>query len=131
MFLSLCLAFLPGGSALAEESVGAPMKVTITPQGCEAYKAARAPAGADYTPGVDVNGRPVAPADLPDERAGGPPPRIPITIEVPAVKGAGWQTEIKLFTLYLDLETGKITGPDGEPFPMPGPVDIEAACRRH
>ena len=52
----------------ATASRGAERTIAVARSDCELAVRYVAPAGVDYQPGVDVNGRPVAPADLDDHR---------------------------------------------------------------
>jgi hypothetical protein len=54
--------------------------IAIARSDCELAVRYVAPAGVDYQPGVDVNGRPVAPADLDDGRRLQRPESIPVII---------------------------------------------------
>ncbi len=52
----------------ATASRAAERMIAIARSDCELAVRYVSPAGVDYRPGVDVNGRPVAPADLDDQR---------------------------------------------------------------
>lgn len=54
--------------------------IAIARSDCDLAVRYVAPAGVDYQPGVDVNGRPVAPADLDDGRRLQLPESIPVFI---------------------------------------------------
>jgi hypothetical protein len=53
---------------IAATASAAERTIAIARSDCELAVRYVAPAGVDYQPGVDVNGRPVAPADLDDHR---------------------------------------------------------------
>jgi hypothetical protein len=54
--------------------------IAVARSNCELAVRYVAPAGVDYQPGVDVNGRPVAPADLDDDHRLQLPESIPVLV---------------------------------------------------
>lgn len=64
----------------ATTSRAAERTIAIARSDCELAVRYVAPAGVDYQPGVDVNGRPVAPADLDDDQRLQLPESIPVII---------------------------------------------------
>ena len=73
VFLSSALCLLSSGSYAAENSP------TIDPAVCRALTKHEPDANVNYQPGVDVHGKPVAPADL----AGAQKMQLPQTITIP------------------------------------------------
>jgi len=98
----------PGGV-----SVGADGRMVMSSWVCAALAGVTpAVAGADYVPGVDVNGDPVAPADLPNSA---PPPALenfPIEIDVNLRKRFGVSAASRFFRGTATV--GLVTVRDGE-----------------
>jgi len=65
---------------MAAPASAAERTIAVARSDCELAVRYVAPAGVDYQPGVDVNGRPVAPADLDDGRRLQLPESIPVII---------------------------------------------------
>ena len=103
----------------------------VTPQ-----PGARAVAGADYVPGVDVRGNPVAPADLaiaprftlPEELV------LPVTPDVFTFLGRApprglEQLRVNVGELRIRLSDGRATF-NGQPLGPTADADLVAACRQ-
>lgn len=78
LILMLPVFGLPGAAAVAD-SASSLSATSLSPAACEALTRHTPDAGVAYQPGVDVNGKPVAPADLP----GAPQMQLPKTITIP------------------------------------------------
>ena len=65
---------------MAAPASAAERTIAVARSDCELAVRYVAPAGVDYQPGVDVDGRPVAPADLDDGRRLQLPESIPVII---------------------------------------------------
>lgn len=119
--------------AKESEATPATPQVVVTERECRYLARHRAAADVEYKPGVDVRGRPVAPADL----GGSPRLAIPdrIVIDVPiniferlgrtAPKGLG-DTATQLGQIVL--EGNRLTF-NGEPLSDPALDAVAAACR--
>lgn len=87
-------------------------------------------ADVEYKPGVDLKGRPVAPADLPPET---PPPaeEVRVALKRNVVIGTGGlgASEIVVGEVAVDLASGKAML-NGKPVDQAFQSDIIAACRR-
>lgn len=82
-----------------------------------------------YKPGVDVHGKPVAPADLPSSGGGQDQVKVALKRNLPVgVAGLG-ASEIVVGEVKVDLLTGKATL-DGKPLEAGLQSDILAACAR-
>lgn len=137
VILAVALAPLsPGRAADIEASSGAP---PVTREQCRALAAYRPGAGAAYTPGVDVHGKPVAPADLPDSGAGalGLPPVVEFDIKVnPFAYGSAaqgnaalGQTAFPVGHVAIDTRSGAVTL-NGHPIGGDQQQALAEACRR-
>lgn len=81
LFLAVCgLALVSGAAQAKDPTDGQSGSIAVENMLCGQLYVAHDGAGAAYTPGVDVNGKPVAPADLP---AAGPVVTVPDYIAVP------------------------------------------------
>lgn len=74
--------------AAADEVGVAGQPVTVTKQDCQAMATYHTPNGVDYQPGVDVHGKPVAPADAPGGFAYNLPAKIEFDITINPVNYA-------------------------------------------
>lgn len=82
LFLAVCgLALVSGVAQAKDPTDGQSGSIAVENMLCGQLYVAHNGAGAAYTPGVDVNGKPVAPADLP--AAASPAMTVPDYIEVP------------------------------------------------
>ena len=97
---------------------------------CRALTAHRPAADVEYKAGMDVQGRPVAPADLPAEPTAGPD-QIRVALKRDVVIGAGnlGASEIVIGEVAVDLKTGKAML-NGKPLDQTFQSDIVAACSR-
>lgn len=122
VLLAALLAF-PGG-AVAQIDLSA----------CQFLTAHRPAPGVEYSPGVDVTGKPVAPADLPGSAGVAPPPErfdIPVTVDfarrmgfpVPQ-GGAAPGVEVGYLTWYANRLYF-----NGQPIGGPGEAELYAYCR--
>lgn len=108
-----------------------PLEVVVVGRDtCRALTAHRPAEGVEYKPGVDVQGRPVAPADLPAESAGEPSEiRVRLVRDAPVTGGSLAASEIVVGEVAVDLKTGKAML-NGKPLDQAFESDIVAACRR-
>ena len=87
--------------------------------------------GADYKPGVDVYGRPVAPADAPGTIRIEPPKVIEFPVTIDVAKRLGFDTrgpyEAKTTVANVRVEGNRVTI-NGQPVD-PSDADLIAACR--
>lgn len=98
---------------------------------CRALTAHLPAADVEYKPGADVQGRPVAPADLPAEAASEPGEiRIALARDLPIGSGDLGASEIVIGEVAIDLRTGKAML-NGKPLDQAFQSNIVAACRRH
>ncbi len=123
ILLAALLAF-PGGAAAQPIDLSA----------CRFLTAHRPAAGVEYTPGVDVTGKPVAPADLPGSAGASPPLErfdLPVTLDFarsmgfPVPQGAAAPgVEIGYLTWYA----GRLYF-NGQPIGGPSEAELYAYCR--
>jgi len=93
------------------------------------------PPGVNYQPGVDVNGKPVAPADLPGSTGYQLPQTLTLDLKIPFARLLGSRTpprmgqaEVGLGKMTLDIASGRLSL-DGAPV-MPEAEDaILLACQ--
>ena len=119
----------PGGVSVSKDGRMV-MSSTLCPR--LAAAAAGVP-GADYTPGVDVDGKPVAPADLPSST---PPLKLddfPIEISVNLQKRFGIPANSSLFhgkavVGYVTVQDGRAYF-DGQPISQNEQDMLAAACQ--
>ena len=93
-------------------------------------------ADATYRPGVDVRGKPVAPADLPSSGAIVLPEVIEIPLDIPLSQLLGpatpaWAAHVdaKLGTMTVNTRTGEVSY-NGRPLQDIEAADLIAACHR-
>lgn len=104
--------------------------VVVGRETCRALTAHRPAPGVEYKPGVDVQGRPVAPADLPAEGSAGPDEvRVALKRDLAIGAGSLGASEIVVGEVAVDLKTGKAML-NGKPLDQAFETDIVAACRR-
>lgn len=88
--------------------------------------------GADYKPGVDVYGRPVATADLNPTLQLAPPPVIEFPVTLDGLKRLGLdrsgQMEGKIGVATVRIENGRVTI-NGQDLSGEDPADVIALCR--
>lgn len=124
--VGLALAF-----SLATPAMAADRKPIVDDECQRAVRIANAP-GADYQPGVDVNGRPVAPADL-QPGFNIQPPRViefPVTMDV--AKRLGFDTrgpyEANVTVANVRIEGNRVSI-NGQEVNPDDTADLIAACR--
>ncbi|MBK3772921.1 hypothetical protein JJL56_13855 [Azospirillum sp. YIM DDC1] len=124
LLLAATLSALSGGAAAQPIDLSA----------CQFLTAHRPAAGVDHTPGVDVNGKAVAPADLPGSAGAAPPLErfdIPVTVDfarrmgfpVPQ-GGAAPGVEVGYLTWYANRLYF-----NGQPIGAPSEAEVYAYCR--
>lgn len=119
--------------AYAQDS--AKTKVTISPEDCQRLVQYRPSADVAYKPGVDVNGKPVAPADLPGSARITAPNEITIDLSVDFLRQYGVATdsllsprgEASVGTVKYDISSGKLTY-NGQSLTDPEQEALAAAC---
>jgi hypothetical protein len=119
----------PGGV-----SVSADGRVVVSSKVCAEVVAHVPDAGVAYTPGVDVTGNPVAPADLP-ESASPPGGNFPIFLTLDLRRRFRVPDAARLFRLQVAVGLIVVQGDrvffNGEPI-APGEASLlAAACRAH
>jgi hypothetical protein len=133
----LALALLLPGTALGQaDAVTTCRGIVSAADRAPAQPGGRAVAGADYVPGVDVRGNPVAPADL------GGAPRItlpeelvlPVTPDVFTFLGRDPprgldQLRVNVGELRIRLSDGRTTF-NGQPLGPAADAELVAACRQ-
>lgn len=108
-----------------------PLEVAVVGrETCRALTVHQPAPDVEYKPGRDVQGRPVAPADLQPEPSAGPDQvRVALKRDVvigPANLGA---SEIVVGEVTIDLKSGKAML-NGKPLDQAFQSDVVAACRR-
>ncbi len=144
-FPALCgAALLWGTAALAASppapppggvSVSADGQVVVSSKACAEVVAHVPDAGVAYTPGVDVNGNPVAPADLPDSASPIAADNFPIFLTLELRRKFRVPDRARLFKLEAVVGLIAVQGNqvffNGQPI-APGEADLlAAACRAH
>jgi hypothetical protein len=130
LFLVATLGALLVGQAAAETAV-----VQASPQACRNLVAHRPGPDVQFRPGVDARGRPVAPADLAEERALLPSP-VMVEIEVEVLRRYGFSVpgpgriggRAILGAVEVDADGG--TQLNGRPLPIELRNSILTACSR-
>lgn len=129
MRVAVCMVSLILLPALAEAR-----PAVVSPANCRLLAAHVASADTAYQPGVDVRGRPVAPADL----AGSPRMRlpdhivVPITVElddrlgIPPAGDAAFTAEARIGTVVVDSQGHAAL--DGQPLTDAQTLRLRAAC---
>ncbi len=120
----------PGGA-----SVSADGRVVVSSKACAEVVAHVPDAGVAYTPGVDVNGNAVAPADLPDTTSPIAAENFPIFLTLDLKKKFHVPETAKLFKSEVVVGLIAIQGNrvffNGQPI-APGEASLlAAACRAH
>ena len=108
-------------------------RVRISRADCQNLVQYRPDPGVAYRPGVDVRGKPVAPADLPGSTAPIALPRnVEFYVSFNPLKGETGRrfdkSELVVGTVGYDLETGDVTF-NGQPLTDPEKNEIARRCR--
>jgi len=113
-------------------AVAAPAATAQTDDPCARAVKAQNTGGAEYKPGVDVYGRPVAPADVQPSLRIEPPQVIefPVTLDVARRLGfdARGPYEAKTTVANVRIENGRVTV-NGQVIHTTNEADLIAACR--
>ena len=132
----LALSVPAGAQAPAKPAATAETKVQVTESDCRRlFTEHRPSADVAYKPGVDVNGKPVAGADLNPAPQIKVPDTIAFDIAVDLTKygvPAGsqlFQPNVKLGEVRMDLASGKVLY-NGEPLGNPEIEALREACRQ-
>jgi hypothetical protein len=120
----------PGGASVSSDG-----RVVVSSKACAEVVAHVPDAGVAYTPGVDVNGNAVAPADLPDSGSPITADNFPIFLTLDLKKKFQVPDSAKLFKLQAVVGLITIQGNqvffNGQPI-APGEASLlAAACRAH
>ncbi len=120
----------PGGVSVSPDG-----RVTVSSKACADVVAHVPDAGVAYTPGVDVNGNAVAPADLPDSASPIAGDDFPIFLTLELKKKFHVPDSAKLFkpeaVVGLIAVQGRQVFFNGQPI-APGEASLlAAACRAH
>jgi hypothetical protein len=118
----------------AEELIAEELTIVATKESCKKLVKHKPLKGVAFTPGVDVRGRPVASADLPNN--GGLAAMLPKTYEFPIsvspLKGTSatrfGETRLNLGQIGFDLKTGAVTY-NGRPLDGVARRDFVKKCR--
>ena len=113
----LCLATVGFGHVLAVDSVAAASTITVAATDCQRLVRHQPDADVAYTPGVDVNGNPVAPADLPGAVTIKTPTEVTFDVTYDLLANYGVDTDTTLAprgeavvgTVKYDLLSGALT----------------------
>ena len=120
----------PGGA-----SVSADGRVLVSSKACAEVVAHVPDAGVAYTPGVDVNGNAVAPADLPDSGSPITADNFPIFLTLDLKKKFQVSDSAKLFKLQAVVGLISVQGNqvffNGQPIGSGEASLLAAACRAH
>jgi len=123
--------------ALAQSRADAPSgTVTMSRDDCRRLVQYHPDAGVAYRPGVDVHGKPVAPADLARADNGGAPRQITIDLKIPLGQLANANAPADLRRSYvntgqvsIDLNDGSVTV-NGKKLGAEGDAAVLDACRK-
>ena len=119
----------PGGAAVAPDG-----KVEISRLAC-AKVMAQARAGADYVPGIDANGRAVAPADLPGDHTSAAAPTFSIVLDLRLRRRFGLPADARLFRPHAEVGLITVLGDkvlfNGRPLGAGETALLVAECRAH
>lgn len=113
-------------------AAAAPVAAAQTDDPCTRAVKAQSTGGADYKPGVDVYGRPVAPADTQPTLRIDPPQVIEFPVTLDVAKRLGFDTrgpyEAKTTLTNVRIENGRVTV-NGQVIHTTNEADLIAACR--
>ncbi len=120
----------PGGVSVSPDG-----RIVVSSKACAEVVAHVPDAGVTYTRGVDVNGKPVAPADLPDNASPITADNFPIFLTLDLKKKFQVPDAAKLFKFEAVVGLITIQGSrvffNGQPI-APGEASLlAAACRAH
>jgi hypothetical protein len=139
--LPILLVPLAISPARADQVTVSGGSVYVTREDCARLVQHRPAPDATYRPGVDVHGKYVAPADLPEGAGNGLPDRVrfdvvinPLTFaqqNAGAATGAGKyaNTQLPVGRVEVDMKTGEATF-NGRPLTDPQNQTLREACRK-
>lgn len=126
----LSLAGVVGAIFLPEIGLAQPLEIVVVGRTtCRALTAHQPAPDVAYQPGLDVHGKPVAPADLPSSGVGPEQVRVLLKRDLPVARGALGASEVVVGEVKVDLLTGKATL-DGKPLEAGLQSDVLLACSR-
>lgn len=115
---------------LPEMTIAQPLEIVVVGKAtCRALTAHQPAPDVAYKPGVDVHGKPVAPADLPSANTGQDQVRVALKRNLPVGAAGLGASEIVVGEVKVDLLTGKATL-DDKPLEAGLQSDVMAACAR-
>lgn len=109
--LLMVLVPFAGAGAQAPKPAGDTVKVQMSPRDCQRLVRHRARDDVDFKPGVDVRGRPVAPADLPGSTATyRQPDMYEFVVALNPLEGTEFtETTLPQGVVKFDTNTGRLT----------------------
>lgn len=130
---------LPAVALAQQEQAAEPVRIIITKVDCSRLIRHVPAADVAYTPGVDVKGRAVAPADMPGSGAEAIPGLLPDVLEIPlsikpmqgatyAKRGSG-DSQANLGTVRYDMAKGTFTFND-QPLGGAEQAELARACQK-
>lgn len=128
--LAFCCA---NPSPIAAQTDNRPPTIRVDPAACRYATRHQPAADVEYRPGVDVHGKPVAPADLPDDGGIQLPDSIDIAITADIARRLGvpanplYRGEAQIGT--VTLQGDKVLF-NGRPLQSGAEVDLIALCRQ-
>lgn len=132
------LAVLMASAAQAQQA-GQPVRIVITKVDCSRLVRHIPAPDVIYQPGVDIHGRPVAPADVPGSGADALPGLVPDVLEIPLtikpLAGKAYAThgtddaEAVLGTVRYDIARDLFTF-NGQPIGAEEQQDLARACAK-
>ena len=138
IMLPILLSFvliLPSIALLSDAKASETATISITIEDCRRLTRHRPAPDVAYTPGVDVSGNPVAPADLPGQPRITPPTEIiiPLTVDLLRRHGVGSAAkfaprgEAAVGVVAYDIATGRVSY-NGQTLSDPEADAIADAC---
>lgn len=120
----------PGGASVSPDG-----RIVVSSKACTQVVAHVPDAGVAFTPGIDVNGNPVSPADLPDSASPIAADNFPIFLTLDLKKRFQVPDAARLFKLQAVIGLIAVQGNqvffNGQPI-APGEARLlAAACRAH
>ncbi len=138
--LAILAVAMGAGARAADRAPAHGRKVMVDRRICDSVTRYVQPPGVAYEPGVDVNGNPVAPADLPGGNTWTPPKTLqfPVILNPFNIHGSSSSTAAKEFSntqmpvahVTVDLDSGEVLL-DGKPISDTDAQAIAAACHEH